>query len=72
MEKCKQNESEARGMATTGKEIADAYPSYPAYIGLDVHKEKILVAVKRIPTRPRLIAEQQSTWQCVAAGSCAA
>ena len=37
MEKCKQNESEARGMATTGKEIADAY-SYPAYIGLNVVK----------------------------------
>ena len=44
MEKCKQNESEARGMATTGKEIADAY-SYPAYIGLDVHKETISVSV---------------------------
>ena len=44
MEKCKQNESEARGMATTGKEIADAY-SYSAYIGLDVHKETISVSV---------------------------
>ena len=44
MEKCKQNESEACGMATTGKEIADAY-SYPAYIGLDVHKETISVSV---------------------------
>lgn len=40
MEKCKQNESQsdARGMATTGEETPNAH-SYPAYIGLDVHKD---------------------------------
>ena len=67
MEKCKQNESEARGMATTGKEIADAY-SYPAYIGLNVHKETISVSVaaagdavvRSIEVRLRIVRKQCS------------